>query len=168
MSTLSLYRHSALPPASRIELQCIFVEALLVGRVGFRVDHVSPALICELAPNCAALCLDFAPLRTAIRLGEKDERHSWSIDCVVACLDHEYQPWPPALRASDAGEMDAGVKMRPGEEGRMFRPLVFFPSGALTFMVKVKAHQGETLNERADTQAERARQLQPECRQPAS
>jgi len=39
------------------------------------------------------------------------------------------------------------------------------PRGACTFMVKVKAHQGEPLNERADTQAVRARQLPPECRQ---
>ena len=37
--------------------------------------------------------------------------------------------------------------------------------GARTFMVKLKAHRGEPLNERADTQAERARQLPPECRQ---
>ena len=34
-----------------------------------------------------------------------------------------------------------------------------------TFLVKVKAHRGEPLNERADTQAENARQLPPECRQ---
>jgi hypothetical protein len=62
MSTLSLYRHSALQPASRIELQCIFLETLLAGRViSFRGDHVSTALICELAPNCAARCLDFRP-----------------------------------------------------------------------------------------------------------
>jgi ribonuclease HI len=33
--------------------------------------------------------------------------------------------------------------------------------GARTFMVKVKAHRGEPLNEWADTQAERARQLPP-------
>jgi hypothetical protein len=32
-------------------------------------------------------------------------------------------------------------------------------------MVKVKAHRGEPLNERADTQAENARQLPSECRQ---
>ena len=37
--------------------------------------------------------------------------------------------------------------------------------GARTFMVKVKAHRGEPLNERADTQADRARHLPPECRQ---
>jgi hypothetical protein len=37
--------------------------------------------------------------------------------------------------------------------------------GARTFMVKVKAHRGEPLNERADTQAENARQLPSECRQ---
>jgi len=37
--------------------------------------------------------------------------------------------------------------------------------GARPFMVKVKAHRGDPLNERADTQAERARQLLPECRQ---
>ena len=37
--------------------------------------------------------------------------------------------------------------------------------GARTFLVKVKAHRGEPLNERADTQAENARQLPPECRQ---
>ena len=37
--------------------------------------------------------------------------------------------------------------------------------GARTFMVKVKAHRGEPLNELADTQAENARQLQDECRQ---
>jgi ribonuclease HI len=37
--------------------------------------------------------------------------------------------------------------------------------GARTFMVKVKAHRGEPLNERADTQPERARQLPPECQQ---
>jgi hypothetical protein len=37
--------------------------------------------------------------------------------------------------------------------------------GARTFMVKVKAHRGEPLNERADTQAERARQLPEERRQ---
>jgi ribonuclease HI len=36
--------------------------------------------------------------------------------------------------------------------------------GART-MVKVKAHRGEPLNARADTQAERARQLPEECRQ---
>ena len=32
-------------------------------------------------------------------------------------------------------------------------------------MIKVKAHHGEPLNERADTQAENARQLQDNCRQ---
>jgi len=32
-------------------------------------------------------------------------------------------------------------------------------------MVKVKAHRGEPFNERADTQAENARQLPSECRQ---
>ena len=37
--------------------------------------------------------------------------------------------------------------------------------GARTFLVKVKAHRGEPLNERADTQAENARQLPAECRQ---
>ena len=37
--------------------------------------------------------------------------------------------------------------------------------GARTFMVKVKAHRGEPLNEKADTQAENARQLQHDCRQ---
>jgi hypothetical protein len=37
--------------------------------------------------------------------------------------------------------------------------------GARTFIVKVKAHRGEPLNERADTHAERARHLPPECRQ---
>jgi hypothetical protein len=37
--------------------------------------------------------------------------------------------------------------------------------GARTFLVKVKAHQGEPLNENADTQAENARQLPSECRQ---
>ena len=37
--------------------------------------------------------------------------------------------------------------------------------GARTFMVKVKAHRGEPLNELADTQAENARQLPNECRQ---
>ena len=36
---------------------------------------------------------------------------------------------------------------------------------ARTFLVKVKAHRGEPLNERADTQAENARQLPSECRQ---
>jgi ribonuclease HI len=34
--------------------------------------------------------------------------------------------------------------------------------GACTFMIKVKAHRGEPLNERADTQAVRARPLPPE------
>ena len=37
--------------------------------------------------------------------------------------------------------------------------------GARTFMIKVKAHRGEPLNEKADTQAENARQLQDDCRQ---
>jgi ribonuclease HI len=37
--------------------------------------------------------------------------------------------------------------------------------GARTFMVKIKAHRGEPLNELADTQAENARQLPDECRQ---
>ena len=37
--------------------------------------------------------------------------------------------------------------------------------GARTFMIKVKAHRGEPLNERADTQAENARQLQDDYRQ---
>ena len=37
--------------------------------------------------------------------------------------------------------------------------------GARTFMVKIKAHRGEPLNELADTQAENARQLPSECRQ---
>jgi hypothetical protein len=37
--------------------------------------------------------------------------------------------------------------------------------GARTFMIKVKAHRGEPLNERADTQAENARQLHDNCRQ---
>jgi hypothetical protein len=33
-----------------------------------------------------------------------------------------------------------------------------------TFMVKVNARRGEFLNERADSHAENARQLPPECR----
>jgi len=37
--------------------------------------------------------------------------------------------------------------------------------GARTFMVKIKAHRGEPLNEKAYTQAENARQLSPECQQ---
>ena len=37
--------------------------------------------------------------------------------------------------------------------------------GARTFMVKIKAHRGEPLNEKADTQAENARQLSSECQQ---
>jgi ribonuclease HI len=37
--------------------------------------------------------------------------------------------------------------------------------GARTFMVKVKEHRGEPLNEKADTQAENARQLSSECQQ---
>jgi ribonuclease HI len=37
--------------------------------------------------------------------------------------------------------------------------------GARTFMIKVKAHRGEPLNELADTQAENARQLHDNCRQ---
>jgi hypothetical protein len=37
--------------------------------------------------------------------------------------------------------------------------------GARTFLVKVKAHRGEPLNESNDTQAEDARQLPSECRQ---
>jgi hypothetical protein len=37
--------------------------------------------------------------------------------------------------------------------------------GARIFMVKVKAHRGDPLHERVDTQAERARQLPPECRE---
>ena len=37
--------------------------------------------------------------------------------------------------------------------------------GASTFLVKVKTHRGEPLNERADTQAENARQIPSECRQ---
>jgi hypothetical protein len=37
--------------------------------------------------------------------------------------------------------------------------------GAHKFMIKVKAHRGEPLNERDDTQAENARQLPSECRQ---
>jgi hypothetical protein len=37
--------------------------------------------------------------------------------------------------------------------------------GARTFMVKIKAHRGETLNEKTDTQAENARQLPSECQQ---
>jgi hypothetical protein len=40
-----------------------------------------------------------------------------------------------------------------------------FLRGARTFMVKIKAHQGEPLNEKADTQAENARRLSPECQQ---
>ena len=34
--------------------------------------------------------------------------------------------------------------------------------GARTFMVKIKVHRGEPLNEKAYTQAENARQLSPE------
>ncbi len=37
--------------------------------------------------------------------------------------------------------------------------------GARTFMVKIKAHRGEPLNEKADTQAENARKLSSECQQ---
>ena len=37
--------------------------------------------------------------------------------------------------------------------------------GAHTFMVKIKTHRREPLNEKADTQAENARQLSPECQQ---
>ncbi len=37
--------------------------------------------------------------------------------------------------------------------------------GACTFMVKVKAHRGEPLNENTDTQAESSRQLPPEHQQ---
>ena len=37
--------------------------------------------------------------------------------------------------------------------------------GARTFMIKIKAHRGAPLNEKADTQAENARQLSSECQQ---
>jgi ribonuclease HI len=40
-----------------------------------------------------------------------------------------------------------------------------FLRGARTFMIKFKAHRGEPLNEKADTQAENARQLSSECQQ---
>jgi ribonuclease HI len=35
--------------------------------------------------------------------------------------------------------------------------------GSRTFMIKIKAHRGEPLNEKADTQAENDRQLSSEC-----
>ena len=35
----------------------------------------------------------------------------------------------------------------------------------MTLMVKIKAHRGEPVNEKSDTQAENARQLSPECQQ---
>ena len=54
MSALSLHRHSALPPVSRIELQCIFLKTFLAGRViGFRGDLVSPAFDLR---ACTKLC----------------------------------------------------------------------------------------------------------------
>ena len=104
MSVLSLYLHSALLPVSHIKLQCIFVETLLAGRVCFRVDHVSPALICELAPNCAAHCLDFRPLQNSHLAGGERLKTLCLLEHHLCgrYLDHEYQPLPASLRASDA------------------------------------------------------------------
>ncbi len=64
------------------------------------------------------------------------------------------------LRTTLAGNANADI-VTSIVEGVRARVL----QGACTFMVKVKAHRGEPLNENADTQAERARQLPPEHRQ---
>ena len=92
------YWHSALPPASRIELQCIFVETLLTGKVGFRGYHVSTDL-------------DFRPAPNSHPVGGKTKdcpktKDSPGTSPVCACLDHEYQPQSVALRALDAGGME--------------------------------------------------------------
>ena len=80
MSALSLSRHSALPPASRTELQCIFLETLLAGRViGFRGDHVSPALICELARGGCGLSPAAGPARQAVFCGPRSPAHQPSV-----------------------------------------------------------------------------------------
>jgi hypothetical protein len=115
MSVLSLYQHSALPSASRIELQCIFLETLLVGRViRFRGDHVLTALICELALNCAARCLDFRPEPKSHLAG--GERQKTLLECRLC--GRVPRPRVPAS-ASRSARMprkwrDTGVKMRPG------------------------------------------------------
>jgi ribonuclease HI len=63
-------------------------------------------------------------------------------------------------RTTLAGDANADIMMTIIEcvRARVLR-------GARTFMIKIKAHRGEPLNEKADTQAENARQLSSECQQ---
>ena len=63
-------------------------------------------------------------------------------------------------RTTLAGDANADIMMSIIEcvRARVMR-------GARTFMIKFKAHRGEPLNEKADTQAENARQLSSECQQ---
>ncbi len=63
-------------------------------------------------------------------------------------------------RTTLAGDANAGIMISIIEcvRARVLR-------GARTFMIKIKAHRGEPLNQKADTQAENARQLSSECQQ---
>ena len=61
-------------------------------------------------------------------------------------------------RTTLAGDANADIMISIIERERVQK-------GARTLMIKVKAHHGEPLNERADTQAENARQLHDNCRQ---
>ena len=63
-------------------------------------------------------------------------------------------------RTTLAGDPNADIVTSIAER---MRPRVL--KGARTFMVKVKAHRGEPLNENADTQAESTRQLPSELQQ---
>ena len=63
--------HSALPPASRIELQCIFVDTLLTGKIGFRGDHVSPVLDFGTTPHKTTDPVVKLPQRLAMTHGQQ-------------------------------------------------------------------------------------------------
>jgi hypothetical protein len=79
---------------------------------------------------------------------------------VLVTLDKESRWVWRGPRTTLAGDANANIMKKIIEcvRERVLR-------GARTFMVKVKAHRGEPLNERADTPAERARQFPEERRQ---
>jgi ribonuclease HI len=132
--------------------------------------------------GAGSVCLQRPGLSLTVRVGREEEGVS-SLRAELAAIARTLQATPVASdllylcdseaalnkisqwigsgpRTTLAGDANADIMMTIIEclRERVLR-------GARTFMVKIKAHRGEPLNEKADTQAENARQLSPECQQ---
>ena len=113
---LSLYWHSALQLALRIELQCIFLETLLAGRViSFRGDHVPTALICKSSMHQTVLLAAwiFAQRRRALALhpagGERRKTLVTLLECRPCASTTSTSLGPHSARTPGKWR-DTGVK----------------------------------------------------------